>query len=338
MRTQKNGPTLKKIAEIANVSVSTVSRVLNNPKIVDESTREKVLDAIQICGYNKKTNEEVGNIAVLVPDLQNPHFQYLVSLLEKKLRKYGYLINLCIFDHNSELIDYYLETLMSSNVSGCIMASAWPHGDTAIMQSFIKKVPTISFQSDLADVDTVYTSDEEGTLEMLELLYQYGHKKIGFIGYITNEHLTKRRQSAYRHFHEMHNLPLREDFIGFGKPTLKSGYEQACRILCLKDRPTAIHCFNTFTAMGVYIAIREYHLRIPEDISVSAFDETPLSDFFFPPISVISQPIDAITTSIVDLLIKRIKKESSYGPQTIRFPTTLIRRQSIGFCPENERI
>lgn len=333
--------TLRDVAQRAGVSSSTVSRVLNRPDLVDESTKATVNKAIEELGYihskpKKRTTSKAssGTVAIMVPDLENPHFQVFVDITEKKLLNMNYMTMLCIFENNPDKIDLYFQELLEKKIDGCIMACLQPGSDSPWTRKFLDQIPTVAIQCDIEGIDSIMTTDEEGTYEMLENLVRLGHKKIGFIGYSWNLSLFERRLNAYKNIHNKYNLPLNEEYIGFSGADLQSGYEQGCRILSLPDRPTAIHCFNTFVAMGVYIAIRDKKLRIPEDISLSGFDDAPVANIITPPLSVVSQPIEAMAASSVNILTERMKGGNTLPLQNVVFPTSLIIRQSTGICPD----
>lgn len=331
--------TLKDVAEKADVSVSTVSRVLNNPDIVDEVTKRNVRSVISELGYvhakrrnNKKNSrpKSRGMIAFMVPDDENPHYQELIHIVEKKLTDQGYLMILCIFKNDVKIIDKYFENLLTRDIDGCIMACLQPAENSIWTSKFISQIPTVSIQSDIEGVDSINTTDEEGTYEMIERLIKMGHTKIGFVGYSWNLSIFERRIHAYKKIHEKYGLTFREEYVGYTGSDLQSGYQEGCRILSLPERPTAIQCFNTRVAMGVYIAIRDNKLRIPEDISLSAFDETPIAQLFTPPLSVVSQPLEAMASTAMDFLMKRVHGDKDTPLQHVVFPTTLIQRPSIG--------
>lgn len=328
--------TITDVAKKAGVSASTVSRVLNNPDIVDEETQNAVQAAIDELGYvhtkpkSGRKPKTQGVIAFMVPDVENPHFQDLIRLIEEKLAKMGYSMLLCIFNNNEGTIEKYLENLMTRNIDGCIMTCLRPSPESVWIEKFIHKIPTISIQSDVNGVDSVATTEEESMYEMIDRLVQLGHKKIGFIGYSWNLSVFEKRMNAYRRIHEKYNFPFREEYIGYAGIDIQSGYQEGCRILCLPDRPTAIQCFNTRVAMGVYMAIRDNKLRIPEDISLSAFDETSITQLFTPPLSVVSQPLEAMVSTAIDFLMKRINGDKDAPVQHVVFPDTIIQRDSIG--------
>lgn len=328
--------TISDIAKKAEVSASTVSRVLNNPDLVDEVTRQNVQAVIEELGYvhvkqkNSRKSRAQGMVAFMVPDIENPHFQELIRLVEERLTKMNYSMLLCIFNNDEATIDKYLENLMTRNIEGCIMACLKASEETGWITKFVDQIPTVSIQSDVDNVDSIDTTEEESTFEMIERLVQLGHRKIGFVGYSWNLSVFEKRLRAYERIHEKYNLPLCKEYIGYASLDLQSGYQEGCRILSLEDRPTAIHCFNTRVAMGVYMAIRDKKLRIPEDISLTAYDEAPVTELFTPPLSVVSQPLEAMASTAIDLLMKRMHEGNVAPLQHVMFPNTIIQRYSMG--------
>lgn len=338
-RSENRRITLNDIAQKAGVSVSTVSRVLNNPDIVDEFTKKQVQAVLDELEYvppmkqNGKNNNRLktrGMIVVLVPDTDNPHYQELVRLAERNLTKLGYSMILCVFNNNMEILERCFQELLVRNIDGCIISALKLPADSVWAPKFLEQIPTVSIQADIEGIDSVNTMDGEGTYDIIEHLVKLGHKKIGFVGYSQNVSAFERRFNAYKKIHKDYNLPFREEYVGYVKTDLQSGYQEGCRLLSLPDRPTAIHCFNTRVAMGVYIAIRDKKMRIPEDVSLSAFDEVPITQLFTPPLSVVSQPLEVMVSTAVELLLKRMNGEKDMPFQNVVFPTTFIQRLSIG--------
>lgn len=328
--------TLKDIAERAEVSISTVSRALNQPEKVDEETMSRVNKVINDFNYTKPKKETTGSkkkissgtIAVMVPDIYNPYFQQFVTVISKSLAKKNYLMLLCVHEHSSELVDKYCRELIRKKVDGCIISCMGPKSYSPWVKKLTEAMPVCVSQSAVPDVDTVDTYDEQGTYEMLELLIKQGHRKIGFLSDKATQTLFG-RQDAYKKIHEDYNIPINPDYIICTNTELQTSFEQACRLMSLEDRPTAILCFCLSVAMGAYIAIRDVGLRIPEDISVVSLDDAEITRLFEPPISVVSQPADSIASATVDLVLARIKNGSTEKPKRIVFPTTLINRKSI---------
>ena len=357
--------TLSDVAREANVSSSTVSRVLNNPEIVDANTRKNILSVMSRLDYvyskgssspSQAQNQDPsgrkipkkGIIALMIPSDENPFYQTMISLVERTLTKAGYLMLLCIFNNDPENIDAYLQNLFSQQVDGCIMAFIKPDVHSAMYKKFTSLIPCVSFQSETDHVDSVSADEETGTYEMLDRLVNFGHKKIGFVGYFSNLLSYERRFGAYKRIHADHDLPIRSEYISEYKGQtgldFQTSYREGCRLLSLPDRPTAIFCFNLKVAIGVYTAIRDYKLRIPEDISICAFDELQIAQVFSPPLSVVGMPLQGMVSSAFDFLRDRIENTSvaeadpqsevTENAQHILFPTTVHQRASIGPAPD----
>ena len=186
----KKAVTLQDIAARAGVSISTVSRVLNQPESVDEQKRIPVQAAIKEMGYVRVSTHSVrkgksnskGLVALMVPDVANPHFQEFISLVERRLSEMDYMMLLCIFDNQPEIIDKYFREILQRKVDGCIMACLRPAQDSPWVQKLITSIPVVAVQSDIEGIDKIETTDEQGTYEMVDYLISMGHRRIGFIG------------------------------------------------------------------------------------------------------------------------------------------------------------
>ncbi|WP_066647196.1 LacI family DNA-binding transcriptional regulator [Christensenella timonensis] len=333
---------LQDVADRSGVSISTVSRVVNNSYEVPRETRKRVNEAIRELGYvakpknDKKGSPLNGSIALMLPDIKNPFFQDLTYSIEKLLAKSGYAMILSIFENNIQTIEEYCREMVARKVDGCICICMQPAGGNSWFYKMTRAIPTVCFQCDVEGLDSIMTTDGDGVFEMVDHLIKLGHRRIGFIGYSWNLSLFERRLEAYRRAHEVNGIPVEKELLGLSEANLKSGYDQACRLLSLPQRPTAIHCLNTYTAMGVYTAIRDNKLRIPEDISLSGFDEAPVTQIFTPPLAVVAQPTQSIATTAMRMLLERMKEGIDMPPQVVTFPTTVILRQSVGPCPEGQ--
>lgn len=331
--------TLKDIAVKSGVSISTVSRVLNNSPNVPTATKKMVKAVIQELGYVAKirSNDELkqnnGFIALMVPELANPFTYELTNMIERLISQAGYSMILSIFNNDMDLIEEYSRELLAKKINGCVCICMQPMMEKSWFYKMVKKIPTVCFQSDVENLDQVETTDGEGTFEMIEHLIRLGHKRIGFIGYNWNHSLFDRRIDAYKAAHEKHGIEIDNELVCLSEANLKSGYDQACRLLSLPKRPTAIHCLNSYTAMGVHMAIRDKRLRIPEDISLSGFDETPVNQVLTPPLTVVGQPLESISSTLIQILLERMENGMEAPWRTVTFPTSLYLRQSVGRCP-----
>jgi DNA-binding LacI/PurR family transcriptional regulator len=337
--------TISDIAKAAGVSPTTVSRVINYPELVESETKKSILAIMDNLKYinpkkkniNKFSGPERQIIALMIPNDENPYYQTLISMVEKRLTSSGYLLLLCIYNNDAENINAHLLNLMNQGISGCIMSYINPQDNVPLVSEFVKKIPSVAFQANIEDIDSVEANEESGSYEMLEHLIQLGHKKIAFVGYFSNLMAYERRFAAYKKIHKDYNLPLRSEYIceykGHTGLDFQTSYREGCRLLSLPDRPTAIHCFNLKVAIGVYAAIRDFKLRIPEDISLSGFDDLQLTQLFTPPLSVVGVPMDSMVSTAISYLKQRIEGGPDMPKQHIMFPTSLYQRSSTGPAP-----
>ena len=336
--------TLVDVAREANVSATTVSRVINKPELVDEETRGKILDVMKEINYvhlknpAAQTSKSVlsgkrGIITLIIPNDDNPYYSTLISFVEKRLEKAGYLMTLSVFNNDADNIEDYLRVYLDQKIDGCIMTYIRPDNRSDLFSKYIKCIPTISFQSDIDNIDSVIAEEYTGTFEMLEQLIKFGHRKIGFVGYFSNMTSYVLRVKAYRDVHEKYNIPLRDEYIieyeGETGIEYDISYREGCKLLSLQDRPTAIFCFNVKTAIGIYSAIRDYKLKVPDDISLCAFDELQINQLFTPPLTAVGIPMEAMVDTAVEMLISRIEKGNNKPVQRVNFPTTFYMRSSI---------
>lgn len=334
--------TMQDIAAVADVSVSTVSRYLADNTAVSGEAAVAVAEAVTRLGYvhTPRIKEQnfsqgrvkTGTIVLMVPNMQNPHFNELVDLIGREVQKEGYFMTLCINNNSPETMETHYKMMCSQKIIGCISACVATERSGKWYRKARRQIPMVTIQSDVRDSDTIMTSDEEGTFEMVEYLIRLGHKHIAFIGHSWDIELFSRRLRAYKSALEKYGIPVRNEYISLCQANSSSGYEQACRIISLPKRPTAIHCFNTYTATGVYLAIRNNKLSIPGDISLSSFDDAAIATVLTPTLTVVSQPMEAIAKTAVQLVLERRQNGLDAPPQHVNFPTTMVVRESVGPC------
>ncbi|MGE5614919.1 MAG: LacI family DNA-binding transcriptional regulator [Bacillota bacterium] len=325
--------TIKDIAKKANVGVSTVSRVLNSSAPVSKQTKKKVLMAIEQMNYipNEmarglvKRNSK--SIAFMIPEIQNPFYPEILQSIEEVTSKHGFSLSIYITNQDPNKEKYYLDEMYARRMSGVIIIC------TSIQdKEFIKKVQQrmeiLSIHADIDDVDYIDTDSRKGTREIVNYLISLGHTKIGFIGYRFNITALNNRLMGYMDALKEHNIPVNPEYIIEGLALENPGYNTAKRLLQLKDRPTAIHCFNEYVACGAYAAIKEAKLRIPEDISITGYDNLKITGLLSPSLTTVAQPIATMGRIASEMLIKNILGRSVHIKQSIMLPTELIIRDS----------
>ncbi len=328
-----NNVTIKDIATKANVSVSTVSRVLNSSAPVSRSTRKRVMAAIEQMsfipnelarGLVKRSSK---SIAFMIPEIQNPFYPEIIESIEKVTSEHGFSLSLYITNQDPEKEKYYLEEMIARRISGAIIICTSITDD-----KFIKKIQErmeiLSIHADVHNVDYIDTAGREGTKDVIEHLISLGHRKIGFIGYRFNITALQNRLLGYKDALTGYGIPINEDYIIEGLALENPGYNTAKKLLELKDRPTAIHCFNEYVAWGAYAAIKEAGLTIPQDISISSFDGLGITELLSPSLTTVIQPIATMGKLACELIIKNILNRNINIKQSIILPTRLVIRES----------
>ncbi len=331
--------TIEDIAKAAGVSITTVSRVLNDSDMVSRATKKKVQKIIEDMNFSpnamarglvKKSNKTLG---VMIPDISNPFYAELIRGIENAASKSSFSMYLCITNQQKDKEEYYLNEMIKRRINGLIILCS--HINKGRNFSRIsEEVEIVSVSTDLNDFDMVSTTDERGIFDAVEYLISIGHRKIGFIGYRFDSPPINYRYSAYINVLKKNNIPIVPEYIVedknyTGRDELGyAGYMSTKKLLELKERPTAIQCINDFLAVGAYIAIAESNLKIPEDISIVGFDNISFARLISPQLTTVSQPIYSMGEIAADLLIKNIKEGSKPVKQSIVLPTSLIVRGS----------
>ncbi len=295
--------TIYDIAKEANVSVSTVSRVLNDTAPVKESTRETVMKIIEKHQFQPNAlarsllKKETGTIAIIVPDITNPFFPEVFWGAETEARDRGYTFFLCDTGGEYSRESEYLSILREKRVDGIIFLGGrinlvnCPDALVTEVTDLSKHVPIVLVNGDLpkSGLMRIYTDEVKGASLAAEHLIAMGHRKIAFLGGLNYMNTTQNKLKAIKKTLRSHGIELPEEWIQFGNFSLEAGRELMGNLLDLEHRPTAVMCVNDFTAIGAIKAAVEHGLRIPDDISITGFDDSPLSTAVIPELTTVTQ-------------------------------------------------
>ena len=299
--------TLKEIAKDCGVSFKTVSNVVNNYSHVSEKTRLRVMQSIKKKGYtpnetarrmamNKKGDNKYRPLklqfgCVLRPDIckyQNPFFLELFSEVEAKIIEDGNMVSFIeswdVLEKDPILFNYLCDPLKLSGV----ISFAY-RGE--VLSRISKICPTVTIGSNDIGLDFVEVDFEQGTRIAIEYLKKLGHNKIGFIGPFLDlpPDKYKPRYLAFQKVMGELGLELRSEWIASSHLyQVKSGYDAAQKLIKKKNLPTAVYCVCDELAFGAMKAFREAGMRIPGDISVIGFDNLPMSELVFSPLTTVS--------------------------------------------------
>lgn len=315
------------IAKKLGISVSTVSRAMNNSREVSEKTRAAVME--EVARLNYTPNETARNLALktnntvaaIVPDIMNPYYSEIIKGLEAIFVQNDIALLLCITNESDVMMDYYLNELLKKRVNGIILLSCCIR-NTATLRKIEDHTILVGISTSHENIDQVECREREGTYAAIRHLIDLGHRRIGFIGYsLTNNRILIQRLQGYQDAMREAGIPADPAWIVDGMMTNNPGYTEMEQLLALDEPPTAVHCMNEYIAFGAYIKMKEAGLRIPEDISLSAQDGLKISRLIYPKLTTIASPIDAMAKAASELVLQRMKFGKSSEPQTILFNT-----------------
>lgn len=330
--------TIKDVAREANVSVATVSRVLNGSGPVSEKTQRLIREVagrmryVPHSGARSLITSKTQTLGVLLPDLYGEFFSEVIRGMDDTAQRNGFhlLISRAYADRHG------IETAiraMRGRVDGIVVMS--PDLDAESLLNLPSTIPVVLLCSVSRgnEIDSLTIQNCRGAREMVAHLVSLGHKRIAIIKGSPRNYDAAERLRGYR-------IALREGGIAphdslelVGNFTEAGGYAAAMELLGLKDRPTAIFAANDSMAIGVLSALRESGVEVPEGMAVAGFDDIPLARYMDPPLSSVHVPIWELGARAVELLLHGITHKNDHARKRERVSTKLVIRRSTGSRP-----
>jgi len=336
--------TLALIAEQAGVSEATVSRVLNGRPGASEATRQAVLTALDVLGYERpaKLRARAGLVGLIVPELENPIFPMLAQGMETQLAQLGYTPVLCTQTAGGVSEEEYVELLLERSVSGIIFVSgmhADANADMGRYRALIERGLPIVFLNGYAEgVDAPFISDDDfGAMELaVAHLASMGHRRIGLaVGPDRFVPVIRKRNgfiaAMQRHVGMEHDEAA--SLVNHSLFTVEGGQAAAHHLLAAGC--TAIVCGSDLMAMGAIRTVRQRGLSVPGDVSVIGYDDSLLMGFTDPPLTTLRQSVQAMGTAAVQALMDEINGTPAPRDEFM-FRPELIVRSSTGAAPRHD--
>lgn len=335
--------TIKEIAEMAGVSITTVSQILNHKGgRFSEQTRKKVMDIVEEYQYkpdffaSNLINRHSKTIGMIVPDVTDFFFSKVIEGVESYLNPLGYMILLCNSKHDAAKEVQYLDELVHRSVDGIILATPFKlPEDKSLNSGYFARTPVILVDRGLNERENgrLIVKEFEGVYQAISELIKLGHRHIGLLKEAGGYYQLTERMVAYYQALKDNDIPIREEYIAGGDLTITGGYEAAEKVLT-NSKISAIFCGNDEMAIGCYQAIHKLGKRIPEDISVIGFDGLEISQYLVPPLTTIYQPSFDIGSYAAKFLVDKIDFPNSKVPNKI-FDTQFVIRDSIKEANDN---
>ncbi|TVL89935.1 LacI family transcriptional regulator [Streptomyces sp. SAJ15] len=338
MRPVQSNPMTARLADIAaqaGVSEATVSRVLNGKPGVAAATRESVLAALDVLGYERPVRlrqRSAGLVGLITPELENPIFPALAQVIGQALTRQGYTPVLATQTPGGSTEDELTEMLVDRGVAGIIFVSGL-HADTsADMQRYDQLrgqgVPFVLVDGFSPKVRAPFISPDDRAAMLLAVthLVSLGHSRIGLaLGPKRFVPVLRKIEGFQRGMREQLGLTARqsEELIQHSLYTLEGG--QAAATALIERGCTAIICASDMMALGAIRAARQQGLAVPRDISVVGFDDSPLIAFTDPPLTTIRKPVQPMGQAAVRALLEEIGGTPAPHSEFVFLPELVVR-------------
>lgn len=326
---------IKDVADAADVSTATVSRVLSNKPNVRPEVKQRVMDAVQQLGYRPNRvarslrSNQSNIIGLIVSDIENPFFQQVSRAVEDAALEQGYSVVLCNTDEKPEKEMMYLQLLYDENAAGVILSpTRQATEDFSSIAALNLPMVVIDRRIKGGGYDNVVTDNVQSAYNIVSHLIKQGHHRIGAV-FGTGSTTGRERREGYLQALKENNIKPAAEMVQFASPKEEDAFAATLKLLQLPERPDAIFTSNSLSAAGVLRALKENQVAIPEEIAFASFDETRWAPLVDPPITVIEQPTYEIGHTAAGLLIKRIK-DPGRSTREVVLNTKLIVRQSCG--------
>jgi len=324
--------TIKEIAEIANVSSATVSKVLNNkaPYISDE-TKKKIFEIAKREGYipnavaKSLKIKSTKTIGIIIPDVMNLFFSELARGIEDSAEKRGYSVILCNSDNNEDKEKKYIRVLQEKMVDGIILTASEKSVEMSLK---MRHTPMVLLDRDLntdVRVGKIFVDNETGEYEACKYLIEKGIKEIAFISSNVISKSSSQRLNGYKRALADYGILIDEDLIFLDSYSIETGFNGVLEIL-KKRKFKGICCGNDLIAIGAINALKQKQIRVPDDVKVIGFDDIQISKYINPPLTTVKQPIYQMGKEAVDMLINMINGYDMDYEIILR--TSLIERMS----------
>jgi LacI family transcriptional regulator len=324
--------TLRDVAAHAGVSPATVSRTLNGDTRVDVHLRARVEASVETLGYRRNMlarnlrRRRLDAIGVMVSDIENPHFSEMVKIIEQDGFRAGYRVLVCGTNESRDKQRLYLQMLADERVAGVILSPTDPAGPD-VGDLLDAGIPVVAFDREVSDprADTVIADNVSGSAAATNLLIQYGHTDIAFVGGGKGVETSIERLTGYKRAMRSVGLPTKTTIGHF---RIEGGRRAVAELLALETPPTAVVVANNLMTLGAIKAAHEAKVRIPGDFSLVGIDNPYWSEFVNPPITSLAQPVAEMAREAIEMLLARLDGDASPPRRSVHAFDLVVRESA----------
>lgn len=330
--------TIKDIATMCGVGVSTVSRAINNHPDINEETKAMIMKVIKENNYipnNSARNlkrTDSNTIAILIKGITNPFFSSMIKTFERKINEMRYSLILQHVDDRENEIDVAIELVKEKKLKGIVfLGGHFSHSDEnlrGIKVPFVLSTIGVTQELDMTICSSVSVDDFKESYKMVDYLCKLGHKKIAIVtARVDDKSIGNLRLNGYINALRDNGIEVNSKLIRFMKDEIESysipnGYAVTKELLESGEDFTAVYAICDSFAIGACKAIFDAGKRIPEDYSVAGFDGLDIANYYNPSITTIKQPVEEMAEETINILFDNINNKTS--PQHKTFKGELI--------------
>lgn len=341
--------TIKDIARICNVGISTVSRAMNDDPGINKNTKERILQVIE--EYNYVPNNSARNlkmtdsntIALLVKGIDNQFFQGMLKIYEEELKKYEYAFLLQAVGEEQDAVTVAAELAKEKRLKGIIFLGGQISGSERKLKilgiPYVLCTVAVNMLAPKKKCFAVSIDDEKESYKAVDYLCKMGHKRIAVItGRVTDEAVGGLRLKGYKKALGDNGITADEKLIRYMRDdileySVANGYAVTKELLESHTDFTALYAISDLIAFGAYKAIYEAGMRIPEDISVMGFDGLYISAYYHPSLTTMQQPCAQMVKASIDMLMGAIGGDTA--KKQLVFDADLLERDSVKRIDKN---
>ncbi len=324
--------TITAIAREAGVSAPTVSRVLNGRSDVSPQTRERIEELLRQHGYRRRSGrsrDAARLIDLVFPNLDSPWAVEIIRGVEDVAHAAGMGTVVSAIHRRSKSARQWLQNLRSRASDGVILVTSElePSFQAELRRLAVPMVVVDPAGVPPIDVPTIGATNWAGGLSATRHLISLGHRRIGFIAGPPHLMCSRARMDGYRGALEAAGIPFDEELVQKGNFYHEAGFEGGAALLAMENPPTAVFAASDQMALGVYEAVRQRGLRVPDDVSVVGFDDLPEARWSSPPLTTVRQPLAEMGLMAARTVLRLMRGEVVDSPR-IELATEFVERDS----------
>jgi DNA-binding LacI/PurR family transcriptional regulator len=329
--------TIKQIAEMAGVSIATVSRVLNHKTTVNEKTRRKILDVMESLKYSGPAlpaEPSCRTILLFVPDFSNPFTTIIIRGVQQSAYRNNYRVFIVQSKEKHLTFEDYEEALKSHTFAGIVLLSSVTNIKLLELLTLSCPIVMCSSYCDVNGISYVSIDDVSAARKATEYLISCGRKKIAFLNFSLNFSFAQLREQGFTEALLKAGLEKHEDLlVHLSSINYSPAYSHTLSLLSQPNRPDAIFAVSDVFAVAAIHGIQKSGLRVPEDIAVIGFDNIDVSAMTNPPLTTIEQPGIQMGYQACELLIEKIHNPKTAKKRLVLDTELIVRESTANAAP-----